>query len=40
MLKTISLIRSFKTNLTVMKKIAEGGVTNFLVKASKLINMQ
>lgn len=40
MLKTSSLIRSFKTDVTIMKKIAEGGVTSFLEEAPKLINMQ
>lgn len=38
MLKTSSLIKSFKTDVT-MKKIA-GGVTGFLEEAPELINMQ
>lgn len=38
MLKTSSLIKSFKTDVT-MKKIAEG-VTGFLEEAPELINMQ
>lgn len=38
MLKTCSLIRSFKTDITIMKKIA-GGAIGFLEEAPKPIKM-
>lgn len=38
--KDSSLIISFKTNVTIMKKIAEGGDTRFLEESPKLINIQ
>lgn len=37
MLKTSSLIISSKSNVTTMKKIAEGGITRFLEESPKLI---